>query len=100
MTRQVYGYFQGTIFDLGRIGIRFSLWADTANVLYISGVLGWGSVLVLNGDLLLGALIAVVQMSGQLLPSANRIALTNLQLQEARVAFDRKIGRASCRERV
>jgi len=89
ITKQVYGYFQGTIFDLGRIGIRFSFWADTANVLYISGVLGWGSVLVLNGDLLLGALIAVVQMSGQLLPSANRIALTNLQLQEARVAFDR-----------
>ena len=28
-------------------------------------------------------------MSGQMIPAANRLALTNLQLQEARVAFDR-----------
>jgi len=89
LTKQVYGHFQNTIFDLGNVGIRFSFWADTANVLFIVGVLGWGSVMVLNGDILLGALIAVVQMSGQMIPSANRLALTNLQLQEARVAFDR-----------
>lgn len=89
LTKQVYGHFQNTIFDLGNVGIRFSFWADTANVLFIIGVLGWGSVMVLNEELLLGALIAVVQMSGQMIPSANRLALTNLQLQEARVAFDR-----------
>ena len=89
ITKQVYGHFQNTIFDLGNVGIRFSFWADTANVLFVVGVFAWGSILVLNGDILLGALIAVVQMSGQLLPSANRLALTNLQIQEARVAFDR-----------
>lgn len=89
VTKQVYGHFQNTIFDLGNVSIRFSFWADTANLLFIIGVLGWGSVMVLNEVLMLGALIAVVQMSGQLIPSANRLALTNLQLQEARVAFDR-----------
>jgi ATP-binding cassette subfamily B protein len=89
VTKQVYGHFQNTIFDLGNVGIRFSFFADTANVLFITGILGWGSVMVLNEEILLGALIAVVQMSGQMIPSANRLALTNLQLQEARVAFDR-----------
>jgi ATP-binding cassette subfamily B protein len=89
ITKQVYGHFQNTIFDLGNVGIRFSFWADTANVLFIIGVFVWGSILVLNGEILLGALIAVVQMSGQLIPSANRLALTNLQIQEARVAFNR-----------
>lgn len=89
VTKQVYGHFQNKIFDLGNVGIRFSLWADTANVLFIVGILGWGSTMVLNDEILLGALIAVVQMSGQLIPSANRLALTNLQIQEARVAFDR-----------
>ncbi len=89
VTKQIYGHFQNTIFDLGNVGIRFSFWADTANVLFIVGVFAWGSVMVLNGEILLGALIAVVQMSGQLIPSANRLALTNLQLQEARVTFDR-----------
>lgn len=89
ITNTVYGNFQNAIFDLGKVGIRFSFWADTANVLFIVGILGWGSVMVLNEDLLLGALIAVAQMSGQMIPSANRLALTNLQIQEARVAFDR-----------
>jgi len=89
VTKQVYGHFQNTNFDLGNVGIRFSFWADTANVLFVVGIFALGSVLVLDGDLLLGALIAVVQMSGQLIPSANRLALTNLQIQEARVAFDR-----------
>ncbi|MEX2362632.1 MAG: ABC transporter transmembrane domain-containing protein, partial [Balneolaceae bacterium] len=89
ITNKVYGHFQNTIFELGNVGIRFSFWADTANVLFIVGILGWGSVMVLNGELLLGALIAVAQMSSQMIPSANRLALTNLQIQEARVAFDR-----------
>ena len=48
VTKQVYGHFQNTIFDLGKVGIHFSFWADTANVLFIVGVLGWGSVMVLN----------------------------------------------------
>jgi ATP-binding cassette, subfamily C, bacteriocin exporter len=89
ITKQVYGHFQNTIFDLGNVGIRFSFWGDTVGVLFIVSVLGWGSVMVLGGDLLLGALIAVAQMTGQMIPAANRLALTNLQLQEARVAFDR-----------
>ncbi len=89
VTKQVYGHFQDTMFDLGKIGIGFSFWAQSANVLFIAGVLGWGSVMVLNETLMLGALIAVVQMSGQMIPAANNLALTNLQLQEARVAFDR-----------
>lgn len=89
VTKQIYGHFQDTMFDLGKIGIGFSFWAQSANILFIGGVLGWGSVMVLNETLMLGALIAVVQMSGQMIPAANNLALTNLQLQEARVAFDR-----------
>lgn len=89
ITRQIYGHFQNTIFDLGKIGIRFSFWAESIHVLFIVGVLGWGSLMVFNGELLIGALVAAIQMSGQMLPAANRLALTNLQLQEARVAFDR-----------
>lgn len=88
-TKRVYGHFQDTIFDLGKIGIGFSFWAQSVNVFFIAGVLGWGSVMVLNETLMLGALIAVLQMSGQMIPAANNLALTNLQLQEARVAFDR-----------
>ena len=44
---------------------------------------------VLSGDILLGAFVAIFQMVSQLIPAANQLALTNIQIQEARIAFDR-----------
>jgi len=89
VTKQVYGFFQDKIFDLGRVGIKFGFWADVIGVVFIVGVLGFSSMLVLQEELLVGALVAIFQMTSQLIPSANRLAVTNIRLQEARVAFDR-----------
>ena len=38
---------------------------------------------------MIGGLVAIFQMTSQLIPSANKLALTNIQIQEARVAFER-----------
>jgi ATP-binding cassette subfamily B protein len=89
LTKKVYGYFQKQIFDLGKVGIKFTFWADVISTIFQVGVLGLASMLVLQDQLLVGALVAVFQMTSQLIPSANRLALTNIRLQEARVAFDR-----------
>lgn len=89
LTKTVYIFFQDTIFDLGKIGISFGFWADIIGVVFIVCVLLFSSLLVLSGEILLGALVAIFQMTSQLIPSANRLALTNIQIQEARVAFDR-----------
>ena len=89
VTKKIYGFFQDKIFDLGKISIGFTFWADVIGVLFILGVLLWSSLLVLEELLLLGALVAIFQMTSQMIPSANRLALTNIQLQEARVAFER-----------
>ncbi|MTI89025.1 MAG: peptidase domain-containing ABC transporter [Balneolaceae bacterium] len=89
LTKTVYGFFQDQIFDLGKIGISFSLWAELIGIVFTVSVLLFSSMLVLSGDILLGALVAIFQMTSQLIPSANRLALTNVQIQEARVAFDR-----------
>jgi ATP-binding cassette subfamily B protein len=89
LTKRVYGYFQEQIFDLGKVSISFTFWADVISTLFQVGVLGLASMLVLQDQLLVGALVAVFQMTSQLIPSANRLALTNIRLQEARVAFDR-----------
>lgn len=89
LTKTIYGYFQDKIFDLGKIGIRFGVWADIVGITFIVTTLLFGSLLVLSGDILLGALVAIFQMTSQLIPAANRLALTNIQIQEARVAFDR-----------
>ncbi|MDR8393097.1 peptidase domain-containing ABC transporter [Aliifodinibius sp. S!AR15-10] len=88
-TKRIYGFFQDKIFDLGKVGIRFTFWADMIGVFFIVGVLGFTSMLVLQEELMVGALVAIFQMTSQLIPSATKLALTNIQLQEARVAFDR-----------
>ncbi|SMO69199.1 peptidase domain-containing ABC transporter [Gracilimonas mengyeensis] len=89
LTKTVYGFFQDQIFDLGKIGIHFSFWANIIEVVFTVCVLLFGAMLVLSGDIMIGVLVAVFQMTNQLMPSANRLALTNIQIQEARVAFDR-----------
>lgn len=89
LTKTVYGFFQDQIFNLGKVGIKFGFWANLIGVLFTVSVLVFSSVLVLSGEILIGALVAIFQMTSQLIPSANRLALTNVQIQEARVAFDR-----------
>lgn len=89
LTKTVYGFFQEQIFKLGKIGIQFGFWANMIGVLFTVGVLFFGSMLVLSGEILIGVLVAVFQMTSQMIPSVNRLALTNIQIQEARVAFDR-----------
>jgi ATP-binding cassette subfamily B protein len=89
ITKQVYDFFQKTLFDLGTIRIRFNLATEILATILIVTIISWGSIQVLNGELKLGQFMAVTQMVGILMPAAGRLALTNIQLQEAKVAFDR-----------
>ncbi|HET6991655.1 MAG TPA: ABC transporter transmembrane domain-containing protein, partial [Bacteroidia bacterium] len=89
ITKQIYDFFQKTLFDLGTIRIRFNLATEILATVLIVAVISWGSMQVLNNELKLGQFMAVIQMVGILMPAAGRLALTNIQLQEAKVAFDR-----------
>jgi ATP-binding cassette, subfamily C, bacteriocin exporter len=88
-TRLIYGLFQTHVFALGTTGTRFQLASEMIGGGIVLTVLAWSSVLVLQGVLLTGALVAIVQMSSQLSGVTLRLALTNLRLQEARIAFER-----------
>lgn len=61
----------------------------TIGICLLLSVLVVASLAVLEAVLLLGSMVAILQMSGLLIPAAMRIALANVQLQGARVAFDR-----------
>ncbi len=89
ITKAVYGFFQTQIFDLGKVGIHFGFWASIVSIVFIVSTLLFSSMLVLSESIMLGALVAIFQMASQLIPAANRLAMTNIQIQEARVAFDR-----------
>ncbi|TAE32808.1 MAG: peptidase domain-containing ABC transporter [Candidatus Kapaibacterium sp.] len=99
-TRSIYGLFQKHVFELGKTGTNFNFASEMIGMLAILIVLGWSSLLVLQGALLTGALVAIVQMAGQLNSASLRIALTNIRLQEARIAFERMYAFASVKPEV
>ncbi|WP_245558437.1 peptidase domain-containing ABC transporter [Fulvivirga imtechensis] len=88
-TKNIYGHFQQKIYDLGKVKIGFSTLSELVASIFIVSVLGWSAWLVLEQSITTGALIAILQMTGIILPSAGNLALTNLHLQEARIAIDR-----------
>lgn len=89
ITEQIYRLFQDHIFNLGVVGMRFTLATEITTTVVMVGVIALSSFMVLYDQLQLGEMMAVIQMNAMLLPSAGRLAMTNVQLQEARVAFER-----------
>lgn len=55
----------------------------------MTSVIGWASFQVLQGELLIGQMMAVVSLIGSFIAAVASIAMANIDFQEARVAFDR-----------
>lgn len=89
ITNAVYRLFQDAALALGKVAIRYQLWAQATSVLFVVGIILWSAVKVLDDNMTTGELIAILQMVGLLMASATTLASANIQLQEARVAFDR-----------
>lgn len=89
IARELFAGFQGSVWKLGRLRVRFSTALEIIVALFGLAVIGWGAVNTLNGRLRVGELIAILQLAGMLMPAAVMVALTSLQVQEAVVALDR-----------
>lgn len=85
----VYGFFMQQVYDLGLLGARINLWITVGSALLLSGVISWTSFLILSEQLMLGQMMAIITLVGSLGASVISIAMANIQLQEARIAFDR-----------
>lgn len=88
-TKSVYTFFQDKNFALGDTGNKFGLVTELVATVLIIGIIAASSFLVLGKQLTIGQMIAVLSIAGGLLPAVARLALTNLQIQEAKIAFDR-----------
>ncbi|MBX2964714.1 MAG: peptidase domain-containing ABC transporter [Cyclobacteriaceae bacterium] len=95
VNKQVYGFFQSRIFDLGKLNLRFGLCNEITGVVFMLLVFGLSSWMVLKETLQLGEMVALLSMAGSIIPSMIRLAVANIQLQEARIAFDRMFEFAS-----
>lgn len=89
INRSVYGYFQTSIYQLGRLNISFGLYAELLSALLIATVLGLSSYIVLSKSIQIGEMVALISIASSVFPSINRLAISNIQIQEAKVAFER-----------
>ena len=86
---QVYGHYQTKGYDLAIIGNRFSFFTQVIVAVFMSLLFGLGVYLVFQKNLLLGELMALIQVGGSILPAVAGLVVANIQFQEAKVAFDR-----------
>lgn len=89
ITQNIYAGFQQKIFNLGKVGISYSWVSEVTGVLVLASVFGYASYLVLQDVLQLGEMVAVLSMAGGIMPAATRLAVANIQIKEAVVAFNR-----------
>lgn len=88
-TNTIYKLFQKSIYDLGRLGLNYATINEFISNIFIIGTLGYSVYLVLNNELTAGVIIAILQLVGMLMSSTSNLALINIEIQEAKVAFDR-----------
>lgn len=88
-TQHYYKTFQDEAFKLGKLGIKYGLLLEGVGVIVLLTFLTISSLYVLNGELSLGSIFALLQMVTLLAGAIRRLTTYNIQLQEARIAFDR-----------
>lgn len=89
VTKAVYGHFQSNAYQLNAVGLRFNLTAELIGAALIAGLIAMTSFLVVDKSLQLGEMMAILTITGSILPAVASLALTNIQIQEANVAFER-----------
>lgn len=89
ITKRIYELFQETRYQLGMIGNSFGIVTQLTMTIFTVGIILFSSLLVLNGKLSIGSVMAVVQMIGSVMESASTIAVISISLQEAKIAIER-----------
>jgi ATP-binding cassette, subfamily C, bacteriocin exporter len=87
--KEVYASLQEKVFTMAGIRVRFNLIVETAAALFLGCLITTCVTLVLNKQLMAGEMIAILQLGIIIMQTSTTICLTNIQLQEARVAFER-----------
>jgi ATP-binding cassette subfamily B protein len=88
-TNSIYKTFQTSVYDLSRLGLNYATINQIISNIFIISTLGYTIYLVLNNQLTAGVIIAILQLVGMLMASTSNLALVNIEIQEAKVAFNR-----------
>lgn len=88
-TNTVYNTFQTAVYGLSRLGLNYATINQIISSIFIVSTLSYSIYLVLNKELTAGIIIAILQLVGMLMASTSNLALVNIEIQEAKVAFNR-----------
>ncbi|WP_114790848.1 peptidase domain-containing ABC transporter [Niabella yanshanensis] len=91
----IYKKFQEAVYSLNSIQIKLSAIVSTLGVLFLIGILSYCCYEVLNNQLQIGELIAILSMCGTMLPAVANLAMISIPINEAKIAFDRMFDFAS-----
>jgi ATP-binding cassette subfamily B protein len=69
--------------------LHFGLLGEIISVVLLVGMISCASWLVITKTLKIGEMMAILSIAGNIIPAVSALAMTNIQLQEAKVAFDR-----------
>lgn len=83
--------FQLKQFNLGLVNIKFNLYSDIIGVFTIISIIAVSSLLIINNNLKIGQMMAILTLSGALLPSIMRLGQINTYIQEIIVAHNRML---------
>ena len=86
---QVYAQYQDKGYGLAILGNDFSFFTQVIVAVFTGLLFGIGVYLVFEEDLLLGELMSLIQVGSSIIPAVAGLVVANIQLQEAKVAFDR-----------
>ncbi len=89
MNCNFYSLFQSSIFNLGKTQITIGKYAGLLSVFVQVGLIAYGCYLVSTGALTIGALVAVIGISGSCFNAVSKLAVVIIPINEAKVAFER-----------
>lgn len=81
--------FQSNSIALGKTGNKFNLIIEVLATLIVVSIMVETAYFTLEKQLKIGEMMAVLSIGIGLIPSCTRLMLTNLQIQEAKVAYNR-----------
>jgi ATP-binding cassette subfamily B protein len=87
--QMMYGIFQQFGYKLGVLGTQYGLIAQIISTVTSVSLIIFGVSWVLNGQLTLGELMAVMTIGGVIISSTASLSGVNIRLQEAGIAFER-----------
>lgn len=85
----IYDFYQTKGYDLAILSNKYGFVTQLLVAIFISLFFSLGVYYVMEEKLMLGELMAILTIAGSIIPSLAGLMIANIQIQEAKVAFNR-----------